>query len=60
MEEELKRSVRDIEKQQTQKGRKESEGSRKNSFLPDMKYKSLDSILGGNKVRNIINSINFK
>jgi len=33
---------------------------RKNSFLTDIKYKSLESILGGQKVRNMLNSINFK
>ena len=55
IDDEYKRSVRDFERQKLKAGRK-------NSFLTDIKYKSLDSILGGQrqKVRNIINSINFK
>ena len=52
---EYKRSVRDFERQKLKAGRK-------NSFLTDIKYKSLDSILGGQrqKVRNIISNLNFK
>ena len=55
IDEEYKRSVRDFERQKLKAGRK-------NSFLTDMKYKSLDSILGGQrqKVRNIISNLNFK
>jgi len=55
IDEEYKRSVRDFERQKLKAGRK-------NSFLADMKYKSLDSILGGQrqKVRNIISNLNFK
>ena len=55
IDDEYKRSVRDFDRQKLKAGRK-------NSFLTDIKYKSLDSILGGQrqKVRNIINSINFK
>ena len=55
IEDEYKRSVRDFDRQKLKAGRK-------NSFLTDIKYKSLDSILVGQrqKVRNIINSINFK
>ena len=55
IDEEYKRSVRDFERQKLKAGRK-------NSFLTDIKYKSLDSILGGQrqKVRNIISNLNFK
>lgn len=54
IEEEYKKSVRDFDRRQKMKT------SRKNSFLTDIKYKSLESILGGQKVRNMLNSINFK
>jgi len=54
IDEEYKKSVRDFDRQQKLKA------GRKNSFLSDIKYKSLESILGGQKVKNIINSINFK
>ena len=49
IDDEYKRSVRDFDRQKLKAGRK-------NSFLTDIKYKSLDSILGGQrqKVRNII------
>ena len=55
IDDEYKRSVRDFERQKLKAGRK-------NSFLTDIKYKSLDSILGGQrqKVRNIISNLNFK
>jgi len=54
IEEEYKKSVRDFDRRHKMKT------SRKNSFLTDIKYKSLESILGGQKVRNMLNSINFK
>jgi len=54
IDDEYKKSVREFDRQQKMKA------GRKNSFLTDIKYKSLESILGGQKVKNIINSINFK
>merc|ERR1712113_243091 len=55
IDEEYKRSVRDFERQKLKAGRK-------NSFLTDIKYKSLDSILGGQrqKVRksSLISTLN--
>ena len=52
IDDEYKKSVKNFDRQQKRE--------RKNSFLTDIKYKSLESILGGQKVRNMLNSINFK
>lgn len=52
IDDEYKRSVKNFDRHQKRE--------RKNSFLTDIKYKSLESILGGQKVRNMLNSINFK
>ena len=55
IDDEYKKSVRDFDRYQ-----KKQTAGRKNSFLTDIKYKSLESILGGQKVRNMLSSINFK
>jgi len=52
IDDEYRKSVKNFDRHQKRE--------RKNSFLTDIKYKSLESILGGQKVRNMLNSINFK
>jgi len=62
---ELRKTVKDLENEKTKPGRKNSFMKQKKHLwdkcnLIDMKPKSLESILGGNKMRNIMSTMNLK
>jgi len=58
LEDELRENFQQLENEKTKTGRKNS--FIKSKKLWDMKQKSLDSLLGGNKMRNIMSTMNFK
>merc|ERR1711874_892613 len=58
IEEERRENFQQLENEKTKTGRKNS--FMKSKKLWDMKQKSLDSILGGNKMRNIMSTMNIK
>jgi len=58
LEEELRENFQQLENEKAKTGRKNS--FMKSKKLWDMRQKSLESLLGGNKMRNIMSTMNFK